>query len=100
MRRLTTLTTGLLFSMAMLGAAGCTATNSAVVKAADSEQQEVETVRRVVTGSRIKQEVDPTAEIPATQQSVRVVSRDEIDRTGQVDLDDALERAIPQIRRR
>ncbi len=67
-------------------------------KVANKDAQESDTELLLVTGSRIKQEIDPESEIPATRQPVRVVDRDELDRRGAVNLNDALRRSVPQLR--
>ena len=66
---------------------------------ANQDTQESETELQLVTGSRIKQDIDPESESPATRQPVRVVDRDELDRTGSVNLGDALRKSVPQIGR-
>ena len=70
------------------------ATNQPV---ANNDAQESDKELRVVTGSRIEQEIDPESESPATRQPVRIVDRDELDRRGAVNLDDALRRSVPQL---
>ena len=72
------------------------ATNQTV---ANNDDQESGQELTIVTGSRIKQESDPESESPATRQPVRIVDRDELDRTGAVNLGDALRKSVPQIGR-
>lgn len=73
----------------LAGVAGCAALPS------DSPGMTDATQKLVVTGSRIPREVDPEAEILNTAAPVTVITKEELDRTGEIDLKRALRKASP-----
>ena len=50
-----------------------------------------------VTGSHIAQPVDPQTGLPRTASPTQTVSRDDLNRTGQIDVGSALRQLVPEL---
>lgn len=89
---------GSLTALGFLGvaAAGCT---SPVASAAEAKLEPAPKKMVLVTGSRIRRPVRPDGSLPLTASSVRVLSRRQIDSTGEVRLDRILDKSLPSVGR-